>query len=270
VFSPYYAWNRRRGRGNPLQHCALNVALYGQNRRWAMTERGSGAIHRTASEFVIGPSALHWDGDVLTIHINERTMPFAGHVRGTVHVYPQALTNKTFPLDSAGRHRWSPLAPSARVEVTLEDPALKWLGSGYLDSNEGDAALEDSFASWHWCRAGIGADTAILYEVSPHEPPGASLALRIDKAGAVTAFPAPPPVRLVNSRWGIPRHTRADPEGARVRQTLEDTPFYARSVLDTHLLGHQVTAMHESLSLTRFRKPWVQAMLPFKMPRVWG
>jgi hypothetical protein len=26
--------------------------------------------------------------------------------------------------------------------------------------------------------------------------------------------------------------------------------------------------MHESLSLQRFRKPWVQAMLPFRMPRV--
>jgi len=27
--------------------------------------------------------------------------------------------------------------------------------------------------------------------------------------------------------------------------------------------------VHESLSLDRFRAPWVQAMLPFRMPRVW-
>jgi carotenoid 1,2-hydratase len=28
-----------------------------------------------------------------------------------------------------------------------------------------------------------------------------------------------------------------------------------------------VVAMHESLSLDRFMRPWVQAMLPFRMPR---
>ena len=41
VFSPYYAWARRRGPADPEQFCALNVALYGKDRRaWAMTERG--------------------------------------------------------------------------------------------------------------------------------------------------------------------------------------------------------------------------------------
>ena len=45
--------------------------------------------------------------------------------------------------------------------------------------------------------------------------------------------------------------------------TLEDTPFYARSVL---VNGSDLT-MHESLSLDRFRSPWVQVMLPFRMPR---
>ena len=29
VFSPYYAFRRRSGRIDPLDHCALNVALYG-------------------------------------------------------------------------------------------------------------------------------------------------------------------------------------------------------------------------------------------------
>jgi carotenoid 1,2-hydratase len=39
-------------------------------------------------------------------------------------------------------------------------------------------------------------------------------------------------------------------------------------VLDTRLLGQDATAMHESLSLDRFRSPIVQMMLPFRMPRV--
>jgi len=66
----------------------------------------------------------------------------------------------------------------------------------------------------------------------------------------------------------VPRATRADAVPA-VRQTLEDTPFYSRSVIGTQLLGEQVTAVHESLSLDRFRAPWVQAMLPFRIPRRW-
>jgi carotenoid 1,2-hydratase len=50
-------------------------------------------------------------------------------------------------------------------------------------------------------------------------------------------------------------------------RTLTDAPFYARSVLDAQWLGERVTVMHESLSLARFASPWVQAMLPFRMPR---
>ena len=50
-------------------------------------------------------------------------------------------------------------------------------------------------------------------------------------------------------------------------QTLEDGPFYARSLLDTRLLGEPAMAVHESLSLQRFRAPWVQVLLPFRMPR---
>jgi carotenoid 1,2-hydratase len=28
VFSPYYAWARRKGQADPENHCALNVAIY--------------------------------------------------------------------------------------------------------------------------------------------------------------------------------------------------------------------------------------------------
>jgi carotenoid 1,2-hydratase len=53
-----------------------------------------------------------------------------------------------------------------------------------------------------------------------------------------------------------------------VAETLVDAPFYARSVLNTRIAGQPVTAMHESLSLDRFSAGWVQALLPFRMPRV--
>jgi carotenoid 1,2-hydratase len=68
--------------------------------------------------------------------------------------------------------------------------------------------------------------------------------------------------------WRLPRTTRTDRgTQARVMQTLEDSPFYARSVVETHLLGRRVTAMHEALSLDRFDTPWMRLLLPFKAPR---
>jgi carotenoid 1,2-hydratase len=48
------------------------------------------------------------------------------------------------------------------------------------------------------------------------------------------------------------------------------TEWPCRSVIDTHLMGESVTAIHESLSLDRFRAPWVLMMLPFRMPRAWS
>ncbi|MEY3572351.1 MAG: hypothetical protein RJA77_266, partial [Pseudomonadota bacterium] len=53
----------------------------------------------------------------------------------------------------------------------------------------------------------------------------------------------------------------------RVR-TLEDTPFYARGMVEADLLGERVVAMHETLSLPRLRSPIVKAMLPWRMPRI--
>jgi carotenoid 1,2-hydratase len=84
----------------------------------------------------------------------------------------------------------------------------------------------------------------------------------------VTEFPPPPRVRLPTTLWRVARETRADAGHMPIlRETLEDAPFYARSVLETRLCAEGATAVHESLSLDRFRAPWVQAMLPFRMPR---
>lgn len=269
MFSPYYAWARRHGAGDPLHHCALNVALYGERRRWALTERGRGAIRRDAAHLAIGPSALGWDGNALVIDIDEVAAPLPARLRGQVRVHPAALTGHTVRLDPAGRHRWSPLAPRARVEVALDRPALRWSGTGYLDSNTGDAPLEADFTRWDWSCARGRDGAAILYDVSWRGGGGRPVALRIGKAGRVEPFAPPPPVGLPRTRWGIARGTRAE-GAASVARTLEDTPFYARSVLRTRLLGEDAAAVHESLDLRRFAAPWVQAMLPFRMPRALG
>jgi carotenoid 1,2-hydratase len=84
----------------------------------------------------------------------------------------------------------------------------------------------------------------------------------------VQPFDAPPAAPLPGTFWRVARGTRSDTQQpAAVIRTLEDTPFYARSIVSARLLGSSVIAMHESLSLQRFRSPWVQALLPFRMPR---
>lgn len=264
VFSPYYAWARRRGGGDPMQHCALNVALYGKSRRWSMTERKAGAIQRGTDFLTIGPSALAWDGSGLTVHISEVAAPVPRRIRGVVRLYPSAIETRVLPLDTAGRHRWQPIAPCARVEVTLENPNLSWSGPAYFDTNSGDRPLEADFACWDWCRARVQGGTAILYDVIRRDGQQ-SFAMRYDDAGGIEDYAPAPAVSLPRTLWRVPRRITA--KAPTVTQTLEDTPFYARSVVAADVFGRPVSAMHESLAMDRFTAPWVQAMLPFRMPR---
>ena len=85
VFSPYYALARWRGGGSadPENHVALNVALYGEGgKRWTMTERARRHGRRTEGEFTIGPSGLSWDGQSLTVEIDEVGMFAPGNPEG--------------------------------------------------------------------------------------------------------------------------------------------------------------------------------------------
>jgi carotenoid 1,2-hydratase len=269
VFSPWYAWARRRGAAPAENHCAMNVALYGAGgKRWAMTERSARAVSRTASALQIGRSTMEWDGTCLTIHVDEVTAPFPSRIRGRVRLHPSGLARHVVALDAAGRHGWSPIAPRARVEVALEQPARSWSGDGYFDSNWGSHALEQDFSTWTWARAPLDDGATVMYDVARRDGTELSVALRYADDGGVAPFEAPPLRTLKRSFWGLPRATRSAGD-ARVVQTLEDAPFYGRSVVEADILGRPITAMHENLSLDRFDTHWMRLMLPFKAPR-WG
>jgi len=275
VFSPYYAWARRRGSADPLNHCAFNIALYGPRSRWTMTERGASQVHREASSLCIGPSEMRWTGSALEMDLHEIGAPLPRRVRGKIRLIPSALSARAFALDDAGLHTWTPFAPRARVEVALSQPQLHWSGIGYFDSNTGAEPLENAFAAWTWSRASLPKDTIVLYDVSARASPGTgaaaerSLALRFAANGAVEEIAPPALGELPMTRWRTSRHTRADPgEEVRLLKTLEDAPFYSRSLLSTCLLGKRTEAIHESLNLDRFRRAWVQCLLPFRMPRI--
>lgn len=267
VFSPWYAWARRGGGGDPLNHCCMNVSLYGSPRRWAMTDRRAPHVTRTESRFAVGPSSIRWDGSVLTVNIEERTAPFGLPLRGVVRVSPRAVSTRSFTLDSHGRHTWHPVAARSRVQVEMDSPGLSWSGACYFDSNWGDAPLEQDFHSWDWCRAPMDDATAILYNPRRRDGTEQHIALRVGNDGSVAGIVSPPAVTLPRTTWWrIARPTRSE-GAARVIKTLEDTPFYSRSVIGTKLLDRETTAVHESVEFDRFAALPVQMLLPVKVPR---
>lgn len=211
---------------------------------------------------------MHWDGSGLTIKIDETAFPRMSPIRGTIRLHSNATTTQSFALDGEMSHRWWPIAPCARIEVELERPDLKWSGHGYLDTNWGDEPLEAAFRRWDWSRARSGDDAIILYDVETRDGQRRSLALRFGPDGHVQHLEPPPAAALPRTLWRVPRWTQSDDGSARVVETLEDAPFYTRSIIESQLLGERMTAFHESLSLDRFRTNWVKCLLPFRMPRI--
>ena len=67
----------------------------------------------------------------------------------------------------------------------------------------------------------------------------------------------PPTAKLRQTGWRVGRSIRSE-DAAHLVRTLEDAPFYARSLVAAKLLGEPVMLMHESLSLDRFRMPVVR------------
>ena len=255
--------------GDPLQHCALNVALYGRRKRWAMTERTRPDVERSASTLVIGPSAISWDGSSLIIAIDEIAFPFPGRIRGKVRVIPSGITSEAIALDQDTKHWWQPIAPCGRIEIAASI-AQRSDGRGTATS----IATSDASRWRKRSKAGIGRVRTILaarglYDLERRDGTALSLARHFGRDGSSGApIMTAPFSRLPITKWLVPRATRADPDATpKVIKTLEDTPFYARSLIETTLDSCKISAMHESLSLDRLANPLVRLMLPFRMPR---
>ncbi|EYF03789.1 hydroxyneurosporene dehydrogenase [Chondromyces apiculatus] len=286
VFSPYYVAARGRDAGEPLDHCAMNVALYGPGRsQWALTERRKHTIERGPDALVIGPSVMEWrDGDLL-VSFDETTSHFPSllqnRLRGQVRLMLRSAPPAPIHLDAAGRHTWAPIAPIARAEVTLSHPQLRFSGSAYLDSNAGEEPLEAGFTGWNWARAAPGthdgsgrtrsterAEVSVSYGVTRRDGSHMLVARAFDTQGESREISARSTRPFGRTGWGLSRTLAVDPGTApRLVRTLEDTPFYARSLAEASLGGQQGIVVHEQLSLERFAQPWVRLLIPFRMRR---
>jgi carotenoid 1,2-hydratase len=248
--------------------CLYKLGAGGAN-RWAMTERRAASIHREQHSFTIGPSQLEWHGDALHIEIDEWANPLPRRVAGRVVIHPQALSQYSAALDEAGRHRWAPIAPAARIEVDLFSPALRWQGTAYVDSNEGDEPIDKPFLRWDWLRtAEPDGGCRVVYDTQLRNGQRRTLGLHFNAHGEACAFEPLPAQALPISAWRVAGTVCSDAPPALV-QRLEDTPFYARNLVRLSLQGQQREAVHETLDVNRLVHPLVQWMLPWRMPR-WG
>ena len=273
VFSPYYHW---AGRRDPDNHVCINVALYAPyGNRWTMTERGRKQASRDAVSFQVGPSHIRRDGAEIVIEFDEVSVPrppsqwLPKRVKGVIRFSPDAVTSQVFDIDAEGKHRWWPVSPTGRINAQFETGGDDWSGHGYMDSNRGTEPLEQGFSLWDWARGRVPTgDAVIIYDTTRKDGSQGEIAIRIGTDGEVSAIPMPARTPLPNGFWGVPRLGHHDPSAKpTLSRTLEDGPFYTRSVIRTRLLSETIDMMHESLSGKRFASPIVKAMLPFRMPR---
>ncbi len=269
VFSPYYAW---AGRRDPTNHCAINLALYGRRgRRWTMTERGRENLALQPDRLRIATSSIGWDGTSLLAQIDERAAPMPRRVRGTIRLTPAYLQGETFALDTASQHYWRPVAPFALVEAAFSEPSIAWRGTGYFDLNYGSSPLEETFSYWDWSRVHTEAGlTAILYSCDERSGIQRTRHIAFEPDGHMSLLPPPPitadlgPTRYFRIR----RRTRTTAPGTlHLRQTLEDAPFYSRSMIEDRIRGVPACGIHESFDGDRLAMPLVKLMLPVRMPR---
>lgn len=235
-----------------------------------MTERGRRHVHRDAQAFAVGPSRVAWNGQSLVVEIDERCSPWPRRLRGRVRLHPAGLCGFSTALDARGHHHWGPIAPCARIEVEMDTPGLRWRGHAYLDSNQGDEPIERGFVRWDWLRAPLAdGRCAVLYDLQPRVGEARLIGARFARDGGVEPIALDQRQRLPPTRWWrVDRRTPADASPAVIQRTLEDTPFYARSLLRLSLHGEPVDAVHETLDVTRLVSPTVQRLLPWRMPRV--
>jgi len=271
VFSPHYKRARARAQGDPALHCGFNVALYRPGRklagRWAYTEYTRHHVTRSQDDLAMGPNRMSWRQGELRIRFDERTAPWGGRLQG--HVAFKPLGPGLQPVTLAPGHAWFPAAPHAQFSARLSKPDVVFSGHGYVDANHGDRPLESSFNRWQWCRGRLGDTTHLQYDVETTDGRAVKRAWRVPSQGTAEPVAALEPTPLPVSRWGVKRWARQRPgaKPGQLVQALEDTPFYTRSLVQLDLEGSPRLAMHETLDLKRFSRPWVQFLLPYRMRR---
>ena len=237
-----------------------------------MTDRGKSALIQEPNKLTIGPSSLIWDRSKkeLIIKVNEiSSLPLISKLEGTITLKPSGITNVELPLTKEGTHIWRPFAPTAEIEVNLNNPEWQWTGHGYFDANFGTRALEQDFDYWTWGRFPLEKGTSCFYDLELRNREKYQFEYHFESNGmAKNIADAPQNSNFSNSLWGIKRKTRCDKHSKpKQEKSLLDAPFYSRATVSTRIKGEKTVGVFEALDLRRFRNPLLMFMLAVRVPR---
>jgi carotenoid 1,2-hydratase len=269
---------RSTGGGAPAEkHAAINLAIYGEDKtksRWIFSEYRTG-LDRSEDGLSLGKNSIEWRGDELILRIEEQAPWSQRGLSGEIRLRAPTRYAPAIDLAGNGEHRWYPVAPACSAQVRLSRPSLNFDGVAYHDVNHGSRALEEDFVEWDWSRLGSAASVdsnegVITYDVVTRGGPDAAHKRRMFGFGAsgLTMLDTSGTELRNGGRgfWGVARKPVGD-SGTRPRhlRTLEDSPFYTRSLIETTVGAKQYRGVHESLRMDRFVSPVVQCMLPFRI-----
>ncbi|HEX8825153.1 MAG TPA: carotenoid 1,2-hydratase [Archangium sp.] len=263
LFSPRYSVGARRG-ARPLEHCAVNFALYhqGVRRRWVLSEYPVASVQRWGRALRIGRSLLEYAPDgTVRMEVDERCAPFGGAVRARLVLEPQVPAAEEVQLVPGLPHYWRALAPRAKARLEVASEGVVAEGLGYHDSNHGEELLGERLPGWHWARVHGPEETVVDY----HLPAGVA-PLRVTASAVGTKSERSPlptearPTSLTN--WGlrVPAHLYAGGTVVGAPRLLESSPFYARVAARRG----EVDVMGEVADFRRFHSPFIRWMAHFR------
>jgi carotenoid 1,2-hydratase len=263
LFSARYSAGVHRG-ARPLEHCAVNFALYhqGVRRRWVLSEYPAASVQRRGRALRIGRSLFEYAPDgTVRMEVDERCAPFGGAVRARLVLEPQAPATEELQLVPGLPHYWRVLAPRAKARLEVESEGVESEGLGYHDSNHGAELLGARLPGWHWARV-HGPETTV---VDYHLPEGvAPLRVTADALGTKSERrPLLAEARPTNlTGWGlrVPAHLYAGGTVVGEPRLLESSPFYAR--VEARRGG--VDVMGEVADFRRFHSPLIRWMAHFR------
>lgn len=258
VFSPRYAARRT---ATPVEHCAVNLALYARGRRraWVFSEYAGAAIE--AGLLRIGSSTLAYapDGSV-RLHVCDRTAPWGRTIEAEVTLAPRCAPGPVVPIVDGLPHHWQALAPRAEARLVVPSLDVAIDGVGYHDTNAGDEPLGLRLPGWRWGRIHGTARSLVCLEPPP---PARAIHATVGPDGVRILRGPAIPTSWRRTGWGLPVPARISAGGLSVPSThlLESSPFYARQEGE----ADGAHALAEVADFRRFRSPLIRWMAHFRM-----
>lgn len=187
------------------------------------------------------------------------------------------LRQPSGPEPSQAAHEWTILTAVARgtASLTARSEHLAVEGRAYFDRNAGDASLDGlDCASWTWGRLAFPAAERVWYLATDTEGRHHSLAMTVHADGRSELVRGIVEARgQRRGRWGMPYPAEiavGDSLAVRMPRPIDDSPFYARYVVQGECDGQPGLGFAEACVPSRIDQAWFRPLLRMTVARDQG